>query len=403
MAHMEEPKSTAASTLGLEISPATTGNFRWVICALLFFSTTINYMDRQIISLLKPQLAHDLHWNEHDYANIVTAFQFAYALGYLFGGRLMDWMGVKRGLPLAAFFWSVACAGHGLARSVLGFSIARLGLGLAEGGNFPAAIKAVSQWFPVKERALATGLFNTGSNIGAIVCPLTVPWLALRFGWPTAFYITGALGLVWIGVWMLVYETPERQPRLADAERAYIEGGRAPITEPPALVPWVSLLRYRAVWAYMVAGVLAGPVWWFYLFWIPDFLQKRFHLTLAEIGAPVTVIYLMSIVSSISGGWLPARLISQGMSLNSARKIALLICALCVVPVFVASSVSSLVGLCVSGRPGRCRAPGLVSQSLYLCLRHHAQTGGEFCRRFRRPGFWNRGHVRGSSCRIRAG
>ncbi|MBV9468014.1 MAG: MFS transporter [Abitibacteriaceae bacterium] len=344
MAQVEETRATSALNIGLETAGGVVGNFRWAICALLFFSTTINYMDRQIISLLKPQLSHDLGWNEHDYANIVTAFQFAYALGYLFGGRLMDRIGVKRGLPLAAFCWSVACAAHGVVRSVMGFSVARLGLGIAEGGNFPAAIKAVSEWFPIKERALATGIFNTGSNIGAIICPLIVPWLAIHFGWPSAFYITGALGIFWIFAWVLIYEIPDKHPRLSHGERAYIEMGRVQAVEPAVTVPWLDLLRYRAVWAYMIAGVLAGPVWWFYLFWIPDFLQKRFHLTLAAIGTPVMVIYMLSIIGSVSGGWLPSQLIGKGMSVNRARKIALLICALCVVPVFAAASVPSLWG-----------------------------------------------------------
>lgn len=336
------------------------GRYRWTICALLFFSTTINYMDRQILGLLKHELTQDLGWTEQGYANIVTAFQFAYAFGYLFGGRLMDRIGVKRGLPLAAFFWSVAAAAHGLVRSIAGFSIARLGLGLAEGGNFPAAIKAVGEWFPVRERALATGIFNCGSTVGAIVCPLLVPWIAAAWGWPATFYITGALGLVWIVAWALLYDSPEKSTRLSAAERAYIEGGRAPVAAAAAEpgVPYLELLRSRSVWAYMLAGLLTGPVWWFYLFWIPDFLQKRFDLTLQQIALPVAVIYFMTLFGSVGGGWMSARLLAAGRSVDAARKISLLVCALCVLPVFAAGFLPSLwgsvfvVGLAASAHQG---------------------------------------------------
>ncbi len=319
---------------------STIGNFRWTICALLFFSTAINYMDRQILGILKPTLSHDLHWNEHDYANIVTAFQFTYALGYLFGGRLMDKIGVKRGLPIAAFVWSVAAAAHGLARSVLGFTFARLALGLSEGGNFPACIRTIGEWFPVKERALATGIFNSASNIGAIICPLTVPWIAVHAGWPTAFFITGGLGLIWLVAWALIYQSPETHPKLLPAERAYIEDGRVPVVD--VEVPWVALLSMKASWAYMIAGVLSGPVWWFYLFWIPDFLSKRFHLSLEKTGFYTGVIYTISIFGSIAGGWLSAALMSRGWTLDRARKLSMLIPAVCVVPVCIAASVSNV-------------------------------------------------------------
>ena len=335
-----------------EATQRSVGNFRWVICGLLFLSTMINYMDRQVIGVLKPQLTHDLGWTEKGYANIVTAFQFAYALGYLGGGRLMDKIGVKRGLPLAALLWSVAAAAHGLVRTVLGFSIARLGLGLAEGGNFPAAIKTVGEWFPLKERALATGIFNSASNIGAIVCPLSVPWLAVHYGWPAAFYATGALGFVWVVAWALVYDAPATHPRLSNTERAHIAGDRAEaVTAPPAAAAsWRELLRLRATWAYMIANMLANPVWWFYLFWLPDFVQKRFHLSPVQGGFRVGVIYTMAIFGSIGGGWLAARLIGHGWDVNAARKTALLVCAVCVLPVFGAASVhNSWVAVLIIG------------------------------------------------------
>jgi MFS transporter, ACS family, hexuronate transporter len=320
------------------VSPV--GNYRWTICALLFFSTAINYMDRQILGILKPTLSHDLHWNEHTYANIVTAFQFTYALGYLFGGRLMDKVGVKRGLPIAAFVWSVAAAAHGLARTALGFTYARLALGLSEGGNFPAGIRTIGEWFPIKERALATGIFNSASNVGAIICPLTVPWLAVHYGWPMAFFITGGLGLVWLAAWALIYESPETHPKLLPAERAYIEDGRVPIVGEE--VPWLTLLRMRATWAYMLANVLTNPVWWFYLFWIPDFLHTRFHLSLESYGFYTGVIYTISIFGSVAGGWLTAPLMNHGWNLNNARKVSMLIPAICVVPVCVAAYVNNV-------------------------------------------------------------
>ena len=334
------------------------GNFRWVICGLLFLATMINYMDRQVLGLLKPQLSHDLHWTDTDYGNITAFFSFAYAFGYLFGGRLMDRFGVKRGLPLAAFVWSLFAALHGLVRTVTGFSIARVGLGLAEGGNFPAAIRTVGEWFPVRERALATGIFNSASNIGAIVCPLTVPLIAAHFGWPAAFYVTGALGLIWIVVWVVLYAPPETHPRLTTAERDYIEEGRAQAGDPAAAVPWAGLLRRRATWGYMLASLLPTWVWWFYLFWVPDFLHKRFHLSQTQADFRTGVVYAISILGSIGGGWLAARLLSRGWSLNAARKGSLLVCALCALPVFCATLVSQswvavlVVGLAAAAHQG---------------------------------------------------
>jgi len=355
---MAQIEQTGPSALELDTPKGPVGNFRWVICGLLFFATAINYIDRQILAILKPSLSHDLHWSQQDYANIVTAFQFTYALGYLFGGRLMDRFGVKRGLPLAVLAWSIFAALHGLMRSVMGFSLARLGLGLAEGGNFPASIKTVSGWFPIQERALATGIFNSASNIGAILCPLTVPLLALKLGWPAAFYITGSLGVVWVAVWMLVYDHPETHPRLSSREREYIERGRPPVVGTADAVPWRTLLRDRATVAYMGARLLADPVWWFYLFWLPDFLQKRFHLTSTQMGFRVGVVYTLASVGSIGGGWLAAALLGRGWSLNAARKTSLLVCALCVLPVVAASSVANswvtvlLVGLAAAAHQG---------------------------------------------------
>ncbi len=355
MAQLEHTGRTGLEADGPRRSP---GTFRWVICGLLFLATMINYMDRQVIGLLKPQLSHEFGWTNTVYGNITAVFSLAYAFGYLFGGRLMDKIGVKRGLPLAAFVWSLFAAFHGLARSVTSFYIARAGLGLSEGGNFPAAIRTVGEWFPVRERALATGLFNSASNVGAIVCPLTIPVIALHFGWPTAFYVTGALGLVWIALWAVTYQPPETHPRLSPAERLYIQDGRAAGAASTTAVPWLRLLRHRATWGYLCASVLPTWVWWFYLFWVPDFLFKRFHLTQTQAGVRTSVVYLISIVGSIGAGWLAAKLLSRGWSLNAARKGSLLVCALCALPVFSAALVSNswvavlVVGLAAAGHQG---------------------------------------------------
>jgi MFS transporter, ACS family, hexuronate transporter len=315
------------------------GWYRWIICALLFFATTINYMDRQVISVLKPTLQEQLGWSEIDYGNIVFCFQLAYAAGYLLGGRLMDRLGVRLGFSLAVVLWSVAAMAHGMVRSVLGFGLARLGLGLAEGGNFPGAIKTVSLWFPKKERALATGIFDAGSNVGALVTPLIVPYVVLHWGWPAAFYVTGGLGFFWLIAWLLMYERPECHSRVSPRELSYIQSDPP---DPPSNIPWLRLLGYRATWAFCAGMFLTSPVWWFYLYWIPDFLHKTHGLDLLHLGPPLVVIYLMADVGSVFGGWLSSWLIKCGWSVNAARKLSMLVCALAVVPIFVVPGVSSL-------------------------------------------------------------
>jgi ACS family hexuronate transporter-like MFS transporter len=318
---------------------ASVGVTRWGMCALLFFATTINYIDRQVIGILKPTLGKELRWDDNDYANVVFAFQLAYAIGYVGMGRLVDRIGVRRGYGLAVVLWSVAAAAHGLARSLSGFAAARFALGIGEAANFPACIKAVRDWFPAEERALAAGVFNAGTNVGALATPLLVPWLALRYGWPAAFYVTGALGLLWLLAWWAFYHDPEDHPRLSEAERAYIQ--RAP--EPPAAkVPYRELLAHRATWAYAAGKFLTDPVWWFYLFWLPDFLNRRHGLDLATLGPPLVVIYLMTDVGSIAGGWLSSWLIARGMGVLTARKLAMLACALLIVPVVLAAQVKDL-------------------------------------------------------------
>jgi ACS family hexuronate transporter-like MFS transporter len=331
------------------------GYFRWVICGLLFFATTINYIDRQIIAILKKPLQEEFHWSETDFANIVFAFQLAYAIGYCVGGRLMDRLGVRLGYGLAVVVWSLAAMGHGLMRTVFGFQAARFVLGLSEGGNFPAAVKSVGEWFPQRERALATGIFNAGSNVGALITPLVVPWLTHHFGWPAAFWITGSLGFAWLAAWWLLYEAPQRHTRVRAAELALIQSDPP---DPAVNISWVQLLGHRQTWAFAVGMFCTSPIWWMYLYWAPDFFYKNYGFDLKNIGLPLVVIYLMTDVGSVAGGWLSSALLKRGWSVNAARKTALLVCALCVIPIFLASRVSNLwlavflIGLAASAHQG---------------------------------------------------
>ena len=331
------------------------GHFRWVICALLFAATTVNYMDRQIIGILKPTLMKDLGWSEIDYSNIIFAFQATYALGYAGGGWLMDRVGLRLGYTLAVFCWSLAALGHAFVRTVSGFCLMRAMLGLSEGGNFPAAVKAVSEWFPKRERALATGIFNAGSNVAVMTTPFLVLWLTARFCWPTAFWVTGALGLLWVFAWLPLYRSPEQHPRLSPAERAHIQSDPP---DPVTNLSWGDLLKYRQTWAFVLGMLIVSPVWWFYLFWVPGFLNKRFGLELLQLGLPLVVIYLLADLGSIGGGWLSGQLIKRGWSVNAGRKTALLVCALAVLPVAAASSVSDawtatlLIGVAAAAHQG---------------------------------------------------
>lgn len=341
------------------------GSFRWVICALLLGAAVINYVDRQVIGILKPTLVETFGWSdERIYSSIVFCFQLAYALGFIFAGRLLDILGVRRGFALSVLLWSIAAMAHGLAGQVrtwqlpvlnldatagfalitlagaaAGLALARFALGLGESGAFPASIKAVAEWFPKKERALATGIFNAGTNVGALVTPLVVPWITLRWGWPWAFILTGALGFAWLVIWWVVYREPEKHPRLKPAELAYI---RCAPPEPTALLPWRKLLPHRQTWAFALGKFMTDPIWWLYLFWIPDFLHRNHGLDLKSIGLPLVVIYLVADVGSVGGGWLSGRFLKLGWTHNRARKMAMFVCAACVVPVMFASKVSNL-------------------------------------------------------------
>ncbi len=305
-----------------------------MVCALLFFAATINYMDRQVIALLKPVLQAQLGWDEIGYSNIVLAFQTAYAAGLLLMGRTIDRLGTKKGFSLAVVVWSIAATAHSAASTVFQFAAARFALGFGESGNFPASIRAVAEWFPKKERALATGIFNSGANIGAVVTPLVVPWILYRFGWQMAFVATGGLGLIWLIAWLVFYRLPAEDRHVSPQELAYIR------SDPPeaqvASVPLRAIVSHREAWAIALGRLLTDPIWYIYLFWVPDFLSRRFHLSLQAMALPLFVIYTGATLGSISGGWASSALLKLNWSLNRSRKSALLICALAVVPVAVA-------------------------------------------------------------------
>ncbi|HEY7924751.1 MAG: MFS transporter [Burkholderiales bacterium] len=347
----------AETTAGAATSAAgaRVGHYRWVVCGLLFFATTVNYIDRQVLGILAPELQHTIGWSEVEYGYIVTAFQAAYAVGLLLAGRLLDRMGTKVGYAWALIFWSFAAMAHALARTPLHFGMARAALGLGEGGNFPAAIKAVAEWFPRKERAFATGIFNAGTNVGAIIAPAVVPWIALTFNWQWAFIITGAIGLSWLFLWFWLYEAPERHKRVSKEELAFI---RQDPEEPAVHIPWLRLVSYRQTWAFALGKFMTDPIWWFYLYWIPKFLNEQYGLTLSKLGPPLIAIYLIADVGSIGGGWISSALLKRGWSTNAARKTTMLGMALAVTPIVFAARASSLwlavalVGLAAAAHQG---------------------------------------------------
>lgn len=313
---------------------ASPGNRRWLICALLFFAATVNYMDRQVIGLLKPTLQLQFGWTENGYSNIVVAFQFAYGFGILFIGKFIDWVGTRRGLSLAVFVWSLSAMAHAAASSVLQFAVARFCLGIGEAGSFPASVKAVAEWFPKRERAFATGIFNSGTNIGAIVTPLVVPWLTHRFGWRMAFIATGGLGLLWMIAWQALYHRPEETSALSPAELAYIKSDAAD-DEPK--ISLRALITVRQTWAVALGKFFTDPIWYVYLFWIPDFLKRNLKLDLSGMALPLLLIYTGASAGSIVGGWLSSSLLKRGWALNASRKCALLVCALAVTPMMLAA------------------------------------------------------------------
>lgn len=331
------------------------GKFRWVICTLLFLGISKNYMDRQVLGVLKTTLQHNLGWNEIDYSNLVFAFQAAYAFGMVFVGRFIDKVGTRIGYGVSIVFWSVAAMAHAACTSILSFTFARAALGLGESAAFPASIKTVTEWFPQKERALATGIFNAGSNVGAILTPLIVPWIVIHFGWRAAFLVSGAAGLLWFALWVAVYREPEEHRYCSPRELAYIRGDN---DQRDTKVGWAALIKFRQTWAFLIAKFLTDPVWWFYLFWLPGFLQKEHGLNLVQLGLPLVAIYAISDAGSVAGGWLSSRLIKAGFSVNAARKAAMLVCAACVVPIISVYSGKALwptvllIGLAAAAHQG---------------------------------------------------
>lgn len=315
------------------------GNVRWTICAMLFVATSINYMDRQVIAILKPTLEHSIGMTEVGYGYIVDAFQIAYAIGLLVAGPFVDKVGTRIGYMVVMAIWSFSAAGHALANSVMEFGIARFCLGLGESGNFPAALKTVAEWFPQSERSLATGIFNSGANVGAILAPLLVPWVTLRYGWHAAFLITGFFSVLWIALWYSRYHRPADHPTLTDAELKYIHQEATEKTGPS--IRGIKLLGYRQTWAFAIGKFLTDPIWWFYLFWLPSYFSAKFHLNLSHLGLPLIIVYNASAVGSIAGGWLPSPFRRMGFSPNNARLAAMLFCACLVVPVLAVSYIDS--------------------------------------------------------------
>lgn len=369
---------TGAAIAGIGDPTKRVGYYRWVICGLLFAAAAINYVDRQVIAILKPTLQKEFGWTDIDYGWIIFGFSTAYALGFIFAGRFMDKVGTRIGFIVAIVLWSIGALMHAwavaigevalpiitpiingilaainaiitplgfapwsivLSVSVAGFIVARFVLGLGESGNFPAAIKTNAEWFPKKERALSTGIFNAGTNVGALVTPLVVPILVLYWGWFEAFIVTGILGFIWLVFWVIMYRRPEEHPRLSKEELAYIQSDPA---EPQTKIPWSRLIRYRQTWAFAIGKFLTDPIWWIYLFWVPDFLQRQHGLDLKSFGLPIAVIYIIADVGSVGGGWISSQLIKKGYTINRSRKTAMLICAIAVLPIIIASWTSSL-------------------------------------------------------------
>ncbi len=331
------------------------GHYRWLICALIFFATTINYVDRAVLGVLAPTLRTEIGWTDQEYGYISAAFTLAYAIGFLFAGWFIDKVGTRLGYALYLTIWSLAAAAHALVRTTFGFGVARFALGIGESGNFPAAIKTVAEWFPKKERALATGIFNAGSNVGAIVAPLVVPWIALNWGWQEAFIFTGLAGLIWIAFWLPVYHRPAEHPKLSKEELAHIESDPA---DPPAKISWFKLLTFKQTWAFSIGKFLTDAIWWFYLFWFPLFMNDRFGVDLKTIGLPMIVVYVLADFGSVGGGWLSSALMKRNWTVNAARKTAMLVCAILILPVAIAPHVTGqwiaviLIGIAAAAHQG---------------------------------------------------
>jgi MFS transporter, ACS family, hexuronate transporter len=358
---VDQPSANCSAVVSVEQSGIlrTAGlladRYRWLICGLLFLGVTKNYMDRQVLGVLKGPLQHQFGWNEVDYGNLVFVFQAAYAAGMIAMGRVIDRLGSRAGYAFAVIFWSIASMAHAIASSLTTFAIARAALGFGEAGVFPASIKSVAEWFPKKERALATGIFNSGTSVGAILTPLFAPWVALHWGWRWAFLVTGALGFAWLALWLLLYQRPERHPRCTAQELAHISSDAVAAA---GKVRWAQLAKYKQTWAFAAGKFLTDPIWWFYLFWIPDYLQREHGLRLTQIGLPILAIYLISDLGSVAGGWLSSGLMRAGLSVNAARKWTMLACAICVLPIAAVYKIAGLwpatllIGLAAAAHQG---------------------------------------------------
>jgi ACS family hexuronate transporter-like MFS transporter len=336
-------------------SPPWYRSYRWVICALLFFATTVNYVDRAVFGVLGDTLKSEFGWTATQFGDINAVFNLAYAIGFLFIGWFIDRVGTRWGYAICLIVWSLAAAGHALAASAVGFMIARFALGIGESGNFPAAIKTTAEWFPRKERATATGIFNAGSNVGAILAPAVVPILVITWHWQAAFIVTGLAGLLWVVFWLPLYRPAAEHPRVSPAELAYIQSDPP---DPAVRIPWLTLLQFRQTWAFAIGKFMTDSVWWFYLFWFPVVMADRFKTDIKSIGGPMITVYLLADVGSIAGGWLSSKLLKMGWTTNAARKTAMLTCAIFVVPVVFTTMVSNkwmavwLVGVAAAAHQG---------------------------------------------------
>jgi ACS family hexuronate transporter-like MFS transporter len=327
------------------------GNFRWTICALLFLATTINYVDRQILSLVKPILDEELGWTNEEFGIVNAVFQGAYGFGLLFFGWFVDRFGAKIGYAVSIATWSLAAMGHAAVSTVTGFAVARASLGVTEGGNFPSAIKATAQWFPKRERAYATSIFNAGTNVGAIIAPAIVPWIALTYGWQMAFIAAGVAGIFFLLAWIPFYNDPAKSKHVSKAEREYIESDREDDAATQK-VSWLGLLRYRQTWSFILGKFMTDPVWWFFLIWLPDYFKKTRGLDIKESWVHLVTIYVIVTVLSIFGGWVIGYLNKQGWTITRARKTGMFTFALCVVPIFLVSQFGEWGAVLLIGLAG---------------------------------------------------
>lgn len=342
-------------SVGQGVVPKPSGKVRWIVCGLLFAAVVLSYVDRLVLPTLKPDLQARYGWTEGGYANLAIWFQAAYGISYVVFGRLIDKFGARVGYALAVTLWTIGHIAHIFFTSTAGMLLARIPLAMGEAGTFPAAIAATNEWFPKRERALAIGIFNAGSNVGAIITPLVVPIIAVTLGWRWAFILTGLLTVFWLTAWLAFYRRPREKKSLTAEELAWIE---ADPVEPQQPVKWATLFRYRQTWAYMLGRFLIDPVWWTFLFWLPDFFNKQYGVKMLDFGPPLVAVYLLADVGSVAGGWTSSRLMGRGWTVNKARKTAMLLCALCAVPIAFATHAPSmwvavgLIGLACAGHQG---------------------------------------------------